>query len=237
MQVAFYGDSLTEGSPGVSAFGFLERRLPSHHLINYGRGGDTVMSLYQRVLRQASRTDSDIAVVWIGTNDILSKLSASHTVLKHLTHQPPAQSLESYRAVYERLLQLLGDKSRNILAISPLLIGEDPTSNWNRQLSALGDIMADVADGVSNCSWLNLHSRMVADLAGRAISPYLPNRLTRIAIDLLAVRTAEEVDTLAARRGLHFTLDGVHLNSAGAQWVADAMLEALGPWLGSSTDS
>lgn len=47
--IAFFGDSLTEGSPGVSYFDILKDKLPNENLLNFGKGGDTVISLYKRI--------------------------------------------------------------------------------------------------------------------------------------------------------------------------------------------
>ena len=40
-------------------------------------------------------------------------------------------------------------------------------------------------------------------------------------------RSQMRIDRVAAGRGLHVTLDGIHLNSTGAQLVADAFMRAL----------
>ena len=39
--------------------------------------------------------------------------------------------------------------------------------------------------------------------------------------------SAARVDEKAAERGLYFTLDGVHLNSVGAEMVADMFSKAV----------
>jgi lysophospholipase L1-like esterase len=41
------------------------------------------------------------------------------------------------------------------------------------------------------------------------------------------LRNDAQVDAKAAQRGLHFTLDGVHLNSAGAALVAEMFLKII----------
>ncbi|WP_227752132.1 hypothetical protein [Viridibacillus arvi] len=40
--------------------------------------------------------------------------------------------------------------------------------------------------------------------------------------DVLLYKKPSRFDALSEKRGLHFTLDGIHLNSKGAQIVADA---------------
>jgi lysophospholipase L1-like esterase len=49
----------------------------------------------------------------------------------------------------------------------------------------------------------------------------------RVLLDTLILRTDEQIDGKATERGLHLTLDGVHLNSAGARLVADALVEVI----------
>ncbi len=231
VRIAFYGDSLTAGLPGVSTYRLLEAKLPEHQLINLGRSGDTVRSLYRRILKDPTPLPFDIAVIWIGVNDILPKLSFSHTILKRVRNQPPAKDLDEFREVYERMLRVLRCRANHILMVTPLLIGEDVANRWNVELSAMSTIVAQISDAESAGLLVDLHTLIAAELAGRTISDYVPRRLARIAWDVFAVRGPHEVDALASERGLHFTLDGVHLNSAGARWVANANFEKLEPLL------
>ena len=46
MRIAFFGDSLTSGVPGSSYFAILRDRFPDDTLLNFGKGNDTVVSLY-----------------------------------------------------------------------------------------------------------------------------------------------------------------------------------------------
>jgi lysophospholipase L1-like esterase len=45
--------------------------------------------------------------------------------------------------------------------------------------------------------------------------------------DALTLRTDAQIDAKAAERGLHLTLDGVHLNSTGARLVAEEFAQAI----------
>src|SRR5450756_3026037 len=68
MQIAFLGDSLTEGWPGAAYFPLLQRRLPRHELLNLGRAGDTVVDLLRRVTHGVL-DPVDLAFIWVGVND------------------------------------------------------------------------------------------------------------------------------------------------------------------------
>ena len=68
MQIAFLGDSLTEGWPGAAYFPLLQERLPRHELLNLGRAGDTVVDLLRRVTHRGL-DPVDLAFIWVGVND------------------------------------------------------------------------------------------------------------------------------------------------------------------------
>ena len=52
MEIAFLGDSLTEGWPGSAFFPLLESLVPEHRLHNHGRAGDTTADLLARMRRR-----------------------------------------------------------------------------------------------------------------------------------------------------------------------------------------
>jgi lysophospholipase L1-like esterase len=227
MRIAFYGDSLTRGIPGASFFRILELELPEHELVNLGRSGETVVSLYRRILRRHRHVASDIAVLWIGVNDVLSKISTSHSLLKLLLGRQSARDLAEFREYYERTLRHLCKNSPHVLTIPPLVIGEDWGNRWNGELAQQAQIIADLSCERSNVVYIDLRMLLAEELAGRPVSGYIPSRLHRIARDVLFVHSDERIDATAARRGLHVTLDGVHLCSEGARLAAEAILHRL----------
>ena len=77
MDIIFFGDSLTEGVPGASYYKILKEKLPEHNLVNCGKGGDTVNSLYNRIKKMNISKKYDIAFIWIGTNDVFKKASTT----------------------------------------------------------------------------------------------------------------------------------------------------------------
>lgn len=44
MKIALFGDSLTEGRPGVSYFNILKKKFPNITFVNLGKPGETVKS-------------------------------------------------------------------------------------------------------------------------------------------------------------------------------------------------
>ena len=227
MRLAVYGDSLTTGHPGASTFQALEVFLAPHDITNHGRSGDTVISLYHRIARDRLCDPADVAILWVGVNDVLARASRTHSVLKRLTHQPPARDHGEFQDYYRRTLELLGKNARNILTVSPLLIGEDLENPWNRALEELCTLIASVCAPFDRVQYVDLRSGFAAKLKDKQPSEYVPKSITSIACEAVFLRTASQVDRAAARRGLHLTLDGVHLNSNGAQAVAEELRRAL----------
>jgi len=226
MRIAFYGDSLIKGTPGVAFLDVLQSMLSNHTLVNLGKGGDTVISLWRRIEKRA-QAPSDLAVLWVGVNDVLSTLSLSHSALKWLMRQPRARDLVEFRAYYHRILGRLRHSSDNILTVSPLLIGEELSNPWNRKLEELCRIARSSAASFDHTHYLDLRAELATRSVMREPSDYLPRSVTRILLDSLFLRDPAEIDRAATRRGLHLTLDGVHLSSRGADEVAKLLRAAI----------
>ena len=227
MRIAFVGDSLTEGMPGSSYLAILYEKLPGHTLVNLGKGNDTVVSLYRRLARLRFGDPFDIAFVWIGVNDVVGGSAWSFRVINALLRKPPAQDRDEFRAWYRATLDLLCRHARRVVAVSPLLKGEDIHNPWNQELGALSHLVEELASRHERTEYLDLRAAFVQRLAGKPISGYLPRSVIRVALDALTLRSDEQIDAQAAERGLHLTLDGIHLNSVGAGLVAEMFLEAI----------
>ena len=94
-------------------------------------------------------------------------------------------------------------------------------------MGRLGDIISSITDKNSSVDYINLRREFLPRLEGARVSNYLPESMTRVGLDVLALRGKQQIDERSARRGLLFTLDGVHLNSAGAELVAQVFRRAI----------
>lgn len=227
MRIAFVGDSLTSGRPGSSYLAVLRRRLPHDELINLGKGNDTVVSLYRRITALRWNGPLDMAFLWVGVNDVCGPASWSLQLANALLRTPRSNSLDEFRASYKSTLEFLRCRAAQVVAVSPLLRGEDLGNEWNRQLELLSAIIRDLALRYERVDYLDLRLVFADRLAGRRISGYLPENAWQVALDALTLRSDEQIDKKAAERGLHLTLDGLHLNSAGAELAAEAFLNHL----------
>ena len=227
MRIAFIGDSLTEGIPGSSYVAILRDRLPGHTVINLGEGNDTAVSLYRRLARMRFGEPFDIAFLWVGVNDLPGALRWPFRVANALLRKPCSKDVEEFRHHYQATLDLLCGHARRVIAVAPLLKGEDTGNPWNRELEVLSSTVEGLALRYEQVEYLNLRPAFVARLAGQSISDYLPRSVIRVALDALLLHSREQIDRKAAERGLHVTLDGIHLNGVGAEIVAEMFLKVI----------
>jgi len=227
MKIALYGDSLTEGRTGVAYVPHLQQRLPEHEFLNYGKGGDTVISLYNRMDGDNLVHPVDVSFLFVGVNDILVHVKPQFGWIKILARQPWAKTVAMFAEYYQKTLDLLTPKSSFIFAVSPLFIGEDMTNVWNQQLAALNNDIVQMAGGYKNVEYLDVRSEFIEVLDADLISSYVLSSATQVVIDTLFLRKNEQVDRKSAARGLQLTMDGVHLNSHGAKLIAEHFAQAI----------
>lgn len=226
MNIACFGDSLTEGIPGVAYFKLLEAEFPMHTFNNFGKVGDTVISLYER-LQQMSPANYDISILWIGGNDVLAKILYKSSILGQVPEQKPCTTIDEFIDYYDKVLKHLLSNSSHIITIPPLTIGEDFENEWNIQLGQLASAVRGLCDSYSNVTYADLRTEFAQALKGFKSSDYFLKSVIGLLRDTSKLKTPELVDQKSAERGLMLTLDGVHLNSKGARLVKEILEESI----------
>ncbi len=231
--IGFWGDSLTEGVPGAAYIDILKRQLPQHTILNYGKGGDTVRSLYTRAVRSHSRNpgclQADAVFLWVGVNDVLPELAGFYPPMKRVVGQPWTRNEAEFSEYYRKLLELFGAHSPRVWSVAPLFIGEDMENYWNRQIESYARLIEKHSGGrfVDMRSVFLTEFRKLGDRRSQIVSQFLPVSPRKAALDMLFCRRAPQADRRAEHRGLFFTMDGVHLNSRGARLVADTFKRVI----------
>jgi lysophospholipase L1-like esterase len=223
MRIGFFGDSLTEGLPGVPYVDILQERFPSDELVNFGRAGDSVIGTLQRVRSLRSEEPFDLAFVWTGVNDVLARISWASPTTRRLTGKPWADSRDEFIAQYRALLEALSPRATRIVAVAPLFIGEDLSNPWNQELDVRAREMESLCGDFDGVESLNLRLYMTDVATGECSSPYVEKSGLATVWEAIALRDSEAVDRVSAERGLCYTMDGIHLNSRGARAVAEAL--------------
>jgi lysophospholipase L1-like esterase len=220
MKIALIGDSLTFGRPGASYAALLRRRLPSDSLLNLGRPNDTVISLHRRLARLRINKAWDLAFLWIGVNDVPGHDRWLYRAYNTLVGQRRARNMNEFRDCYRASLDLICTRARHVIVAPPALKGESLESYVNRHLIALARWIEELTADYERVEFLDLQEVFAAELTGRLVSDKIPRNPLSVFSDVLTLRSDKAVDRMAAERGLHLTLDGVHLNSTGAKLVA-----------------
>lgn len=214
MKIALIGDSLTEGRPGVSFANILKKRFPRESFVNLGKPGETLKSLYSRMTKTGLDTDFDLAFLWIGTNDVYSKL------LK-VQAQPVTENHDEFINVYQQLLEIVISSSKKVVTVSPALVGEYIDNNpSNKEIKELSILIKSLSEKELIDS-LDLHVVFERELANGNSSVYISTNPFRVMCDVFFYKNEARIDRLSSQRGLQLTMDGVHLNSAGAKIVSD----------------
>ena len=213
MKVALIGDSLTEGRPGVSFFNILKEKYSDIQFVNLGKPGETVKSLFTR-LKKDQLEGYDLSFLWIGINDIYSKL------LK-VQAQPIVKDFNEFEDYYVKVLELIVESSKKVIAVTPAIVGEISNNATNSEIKQLNVLIKSITSKYENVSFLNMQSVFFNYLSKVNPSDYMNTKVMRVMMDVLLYKNASSVDKISKKRGLHLTLDGIHLNSAGAQIVAD----------------
>ena len=162
MQIAFLGDSLTEGRPGAAYLPLLQTLLPLRELLNLGRAGDTVADLLRRVSRR-SLGPLDAAFIWVGVNDAV--MGAWDAV-----GDEPAggwgwpERLTRIRDDYRTLVEWTAARASLLVCVRPIVLEADG-SVWQAHADELGDAIAQLA-GAQGARVLDLRPAFAAAAAG-----------------------------------------------------------------------
>lgn len=214
MKVGLIGDSLTDGRPGVSFSNLLKEKYPSITFINLGKSGETIKSLHTRLTKTTLDTDYDLSFLWIGVNDVYSKM------LK-VQAQPVAKDHEEFKEYFTKVLEMVLTSSKHVVTVSPAVVGENTTNDANKELRQLSTIMQSISSNHPNTNFLNLQNVFEQHLANVRSSEYVGTSVMSVMKDVLFYKNPTRINQLSKKRGLHLTLDGIHLNSSGAAIVAD----------------
>jgi len=227
MNIIFFGDSLTEGNPGISYFDILKEKLPQHTLVNTGKGGDTVISLHRRIKKMNLNETYDIAFLWIGTNDILVHVSKKYPIIKACYMQPWVKNVNDFSNRYQKLLKMISKNAKKIFVVSPAIIGEDVNNKWNKKLGELSLEIKKISSKFKNVDYIDMHGEFTSFLSTKKPSKFILDGVFRDVIAAWFFNIPERVEKKSRERGLYLTLDGAHFNQAGAKLVADRFLKCI----------
>lgn len=214
MRVGLVGDSLTEGRPGVSFAKILQEYYPHITFDNLGKPGETIKSLHERLIKTPIAFDYDLIFLWIGVNDVYSKLLSVQA-------QPVTKDLDEFREVFQKVVEIVLHFAKQVVIVSPAFAGENVNSTPNSDLKDLHETIQSISSNYPQVHLLDLYTLFKKHLGQVKGSGYLNTNVLRVMVDTLFYKNPKRIDRLSMKRGLHFTLDGIHFNSKGAKLVAE----------------
>ena len=231
MRILFAGNSLTQGSAGVSFVDFISKDHPDWTITNAGVNGDTLNNIHDRVkaeLRASSRFD--YVVIEAGHNDVLLPLFRSRgflfrQTLKHflkMGRKPLA--LPEFEKEYSEMIHLIQSSTQAKIVLTTLsCIGEQMNSAPNAQREQYNEAIRRLAVR-HGCLLADTGNAFNDVLKTKTANAYLmDNFFNNIFLDSRYYRDSGKADALSHRRNLHLTTDGIHLNTIGARLFKEAV--------------
>lgn len=236
MRVLIIGDSITEGKLGQSYIPGLKKRLPGVEIVNLGLGGDTVFGMKKRAMRYLQHDSRfDVVVVVGGHNDVIlpafERMFFTYRMVARAMiarGSLPFEDKKIFYNCYNSLIDMIRRLcSADIVLTTLSCINENLTAETNRDRAACNEVIREMAAR---------YTLLVADvgeefdrqLTEDAGKDYFMDRVwTTFLGDSLAGKIPGALDKLSEKRGLSLTIDGVHLNSAGAAIYSRLIAEAL----------
>ena len=230
----YVGDSITEGISGVNYVKYLESEFPNYIHINQGLGGDTLLGISNRLMSLLKHEDFNYIVFEAGHNDIIIPYFEEQDLLLKLAAKKlkyrgsiPTGITEFKEVLEEKIIDIKALTNANIIITTLSCIGENMNTDLNKKRKIINQSIMEIAKN---------HNYLLADV-GNAFnnilnnidsSNYVLGGLFKLMLhDPVYSRKVKWTEILSKRRNLSLTIDGVHINEAGAKIYAKKISQTL----------
>ncbi|MGM0863281.1 MAG: hypothetical protein ACQEWF_01230 [Bacillota bacterium] len=114
----------------------------------------------------------------------------------------------------------ISSSPRYTIALSPAIIGERLVNEFNLELRELSFIIQFITGKNPSIHFLNMQEGFLQLLSTGDNSDFINTSILSIMKDALFYKNPSQIDHLSSKRGLKYTIYGIHLNSNGAMIVA-----------------
>ena len=224
--ILFLGASITQGRISVSYVKILKKRLGTRQFkyINHGVAGYESYNILNK-LEKVFKTKPDFVILLVGTNDVMSSLDPElgklSRKLKHIPHDP---TMVNYSKNITEIIRQLKQNTNATIALGSLpVIGENLDSLENRTVAVYNAELNKISKA-KNVAYLPVFEKqrdfLFAKIGGQGADCTNSTRKSFEALlkHYLFFRT---LDSISRKNGFLLLTDGIHLNSAGAKYVAD----------------
>jgi lysophospholipase L1-like esterase len=233
-QILCFGDSLTDGKPGVTYLNYLKNKKYS---FNFGLGGDTLIGMMNRLekvlLNPKYQHASDI-VIEIGANDILSSFLSNYSRLwkiriKMLIKRGsiPCENEFQFEEEYLKLIRRLKEYHFNITIIS-IPYFECTINELNNKIVLYNNIIKKICYQF-NITYIDFRSwqETIKEHSNNKGAYFMQKNPLTVGFDTLLTSYLPFRDYISNKRGLALTVDGCHLNSFSAERLAQMVDEVI----------
>lgn len=235
-RILFTGDSITAGKLGRSYLDLLTLQFPDYQLVNLGQDGDTVYGIMNRTVAHLQEDSGyDLIVISAGHNDIIlpafmQKTNTHRMIVDDLKKKGsiPAEGLNEYLSTYEAFIDSIQDAfSIPIIITTMSCLNEDLSTSTNEKRFQYNQGIRELGEK-NNIGLVDVGEQFNQILRESDCRDYfMSNLLESVLLDSWRSKTTKAADKLSRSRLLHLTIDGIHLNSKGAEIYSKLFTEKM----------
>jgi lysophospholipase L1-like esterase len=222
------GASIVQGRISSNFMDILSQRMErdGFRFINAGVAGYQSYNVLMN-LESAVDMKPDFIVILVGTNDVTALLNPGISRLARLTNKTPRSP--STRSYYENMLQIVKmlkkKTSAKIALVSIPPLGEDLTSLPNQRIREYNELLKKIA-AETQASYLPVFEEQEEYLTSNqqaAGRPFKGGIMPSIELLVRHFIFRQSFDVISRKNGYLLLTDGIHMNSRGAAFIADAV--------------
>lgn len=226
MKILFIGDSLVKGTIGVNWVKWLASKNPGWEVENAGMNGETLAQIKSRLEKKLEQSSYDMILFEAGLNDLLAPEMSTKgflfrqkftRIISEVYDKPDA-----FEKAYRAAIESIKHKTHATVIIATLgCMNENLELPINKKRCVYNSIIRDIAIE-TGCGLVDAGALFDGYLRRCRTRDYLMKGFWNTAyFDRFQCSVMGCPDYLSKKRGLHLTIDGVHLNSRGANLFRD----------------
>lgn len=227
-KILFLGASITQGRISKSYVNMLKARLGTakYQYINHGMAGYESYNVLKKI-HKAIDVKPDFVIILIGTNDVLSSLDPKLAKLsRKLKKIPHAPTLSHYSNNIHNIIKQLKQETDAKIAIASLpVVGENIEAIENKTIAAYNAELKKKCEN-EDVAYLPVYENQKNFLnkvnRGKGKEYSKGSKMAFKSLFLHHVLFVS-LDIISKKNGYLLLTDGIHQNTSGAKYIADAI--------------
>lgn len=236
MRVLFSGDSITKGQQGVSYVKIINNYISDLQITNIAENGESLNMIQRRLINNLKRkSDYDCIVLAGGLADVAIDSFLSQGLLFRFAYWSQKKigmklfpSAADFKKGYQDMIDKCKEFSNaNLIIVTLNCAGENLNNIHNSKRAKYNEVIRQLA--FENDIYLADAAIYIdEELKKDKSSDYFCGSFWKITYsDKLICLFKAGADWLAKKRGLKLTIDGIHINTNGANIFANTLIPIL----------